>query len=253
MTPAQIYDVLEHTWPAAALNRDGPWMIRQGAGGGQRVSAATFEAATFSAATGAAVTDADIPQAEAAMQSLGQAPLFMIRHSEAELDKLLATRGYARHDPVVVYAAPVAALALPTPSPMSAFAAWPPLGIAAQIWADAGIGPGRLAVMDRTKGPKTTILGRVNDRVSGVAFVACHGHVAMLHALEVCSSQRRQGSANNIMRMAAGWAQDQGAQTLCLAVTEANIAARALYTSLGMEAVGQYHYRKKQPKEVPEQ
>lgn len=242
MTPELIYDVLEHSWPAAGLQRVGPWMIRKGAGGGQRVSAATAEAG---------VTDADIVGAEAAMQALGQEPLFMIRHSDAELDAMLAARGYARHDPVVVYAVPVAAL--PAPAPMSAFANWPPLNITAQIWADAGIGPGRLAVMDRAKGAKTTILGRVNDRASGVTFVACVGNVAMLHALEVCPSQRRQGSAINIMRMAAAWAQDQGAQTLCLAVTKANMAARTLYASLGMEVVGSYHYRKKQPKEVPAQ
>jgi GNAT superfamily N-acetyltransferase len=244
MTPERIYDVLEQTWPAAGLRNIGPWTIREGAGGGQRVSAATAEAA---------VADSDISEAEAAMQVLGQDPLFMIRRSDAELDRLLAARGYALHDPVVIYAAPVAALALPAPATMSAFAAWPPLGIAAQIWADAGIGLGRLAVMDRARGAKTTILGRVNDRASGVAFVACHSNAAMLHALEVCPSQRRQGSANNIMRMAAVWAQDQGTETLCLAVTQANTAARALYASLGMEAVGQYHYRKKQPKEAPEQ
>jgi ribosomal protein S18 acetylase RimI-like enzyme len=100
--------------------------------------------------------------------------------------------------------------------------------------------------MDRAAGPKTSILGRVNDRASGIAFVACHGKTAMLHALEVSPTQRRQGSANNIMRMAAIWAQDHGADQICLAVTEANDAARALYASLGMQAVGTYHYRKKQ-------
>lgn len=236
MTPAQIYKVLEDSWPAAGLQRVGPWMIRNGAGGGQRVSAATAEAV---------VTDADIAQAETAMQALGQAPLFMIRHDENDLDRLLTARGYVRHDPVVVYA--ISTAALPAPAPMSAFSNWPPLGIAAQIWADAGIGPERLAVMHRAKGAKTTILGRVNDRASGVAFVACVGDTAMLHALEVCPSQRRQGAAINILRMAAAWAQDQGAQTLCLAVTEANVAARALYASLGMAVVGNYHYLRKVP------
>ena len=236
MMPETVYEVLEHTWPAASIHRAGPWLIREGKGGGQRVSAATVEAP---------FDEADIPQAEAAMQSLGQDPLFMLRHSDGHMDELLAARGYRRHDPVVVYAAPTAMLAEPAPSGMAAFALWPPLSIAAQLWAEAGIGPGRLAVMERVKGAKTSILGRVNDRASGVAFVACHGKTAMLHALEVSPSQRRQGSANNIMRLAAGWAQKQGADTLCLAVTEANVPARALYASLGMDTVGTYHYRKK--------
>jgi N-acetylglutamate synthase len=238
MTPETIYDVLEHTWPAAGYQRLGPWLIRTGAGGGQRVSAATVEAA-FDAV--------DIAHAEAAMAALAQTPLFMLRHCDGYLDNLLGAYGYARHDPVVVYAAPVSELANPAPSSMAAFALWPPLGIARQIWADAGIGANRLAVMDRVTGPKTSILGRVNDRASGAAFVACRGNVAMLHALEVCPSQRRQGSANAIMRAAAVWAQDQGAEQLCLAVTETNAAARALYASLGMQAVARYHYRKKQP------
>jgi GNAT superfamily N-acetyltransferase len=236
MTPNVFYDLLEHTWPAASYQRHGPWLIREGKDGGQRVSATTAEAA---------VKDADIAQAEAAMQALGQSPLFMVRHSDAVLDGLLAARGYHRHDPVVIYAAPVAALATPTPSAMTAFPVWPPLNIVAQIWAEAGIGPGRLAVMERVVGPKTSILGRISDRASGVAFVACHGNAAMLHALEVCPNLRRQGSANNILRMAAIWAHNQGAEHLYLAVTAANDSARKLYASLGMEVVGKYHYRRK--------
>jgi len=236
MTSDAIYDVLEQTWPAASYARVGPWMIRAGAGGGQRVSAATVEAA---------FEDRDIPQAESAMEALGQAPLFMLRHSDGLLDEMLAARGYRRHDPVVVYAAPVADLASPVPSAMSAFPTWPPLSIAEQLWAEAGIGPGRLAVMGRVLGAKTCILGRANDRASGVAFVALHERTAMLHALEVSPTQRRQGSGRDIMRMAAVWAQDQGADRLCLAVIEGNASARALYSGLGMTVVGAYHYRKK--------
>lgn len=234
--PAQLYEALDATWPAAHMRQLGPWLIREGRGGGQRVSAATT--------TGPINAD-DIAQAETAMQALGQTPLFMIREGDRALDALLAARGYLRHDAVVIYAASVAVMADPAPSPMTAFAVWPPLSIAAQLWAEAGIDAGRLAVMDRAVGPKTTLLGRINDRAAGVAFVAVHGKIAMLHALEVCTSQRRQGSANKIMRMAAVWAQDQGAEVLCLAVTEANTAARALYASLGMSVVGNYHYRKK--------
>jgi len=236
VTPDAIYAVLEQTWPAASYARVGPWLIRAGAGGGQRVSAAT---------PAAAYEESDIPQAEAAMAALDQAPLFMLRHSDGRLDDMLAARGYLRHDPVVVYAAPVAELASPEPSPMAAFPTWPPLSIAVQLWEEAGIGPGRLAVMNRVTGPKTCILGRANDRASGVAFVACYDGCAMVHALEVSPTQRRQGSAQNIMRMAAVWAGAQGADTLCLAVTEANIPARALYAALGMTVVGAYHYRKK--------
>lgn len=226
----------EATWPAASLRRVGPWTIREGQGGGQRVSAASAAGDWM---------DADIPQAEAAMAALGQEPLFVIWQGETVLDAALAARGYRINDPVVAYSAPCAALADPAPPFLTAFPHWPALGIADALWAEAGTGPARLAIMRRCAGPKTVILGRSGDRAAGVAFVACHGREAMLHALEVVPALRRQGVAHNILRAAAGWALDQGADRLSLLVTEANAGARALYASLGMVVVGQYHYRKR--------
>lgn len=231
MTPEVLARVMEETWPPAARRRLGPFVLREGAGGGKRVSAASAEGA---------VTAADLDAAEAA--GVG---LFVLREGEAALDAALAARGYAVVDPVVAYAAPAARLAEPAPPPLSALPHWPPLAITREIWAEAGIGPARVAVMERAAGPKTVILARTNDHPVGVAFVALSGTVAMLHALEVRPAARRQGSANNILRAAAQWALDQGADTLSLVVTVANAPARALYASLGMEVVGQYHYRQR--------
>lgn len=234
MPPESLAAIMEATWPPAVTHTAGPWRIRDGQQGGQRVSATTAEAAW---------RPADIALAEAEMAALHQSPLFLIRETDAALDAELARQGYHVHDPVVAYAIPSAALA--PPDPMAAFAHWPPLAIATEIWADGGIGPARLAVMQRATGPKTAILSRQNDRPTGTAFVAIHQNTAMLHALEVAPQHRRQGSANIILRAAAAWAQDQGATTLSLVVTKANAPACALYASLGMEVVGNYHYRVK--------
>lgn len=233
--PIDLQAVAELTWPPATTHRAGPWTIREGRGGGQRVSAASAAADW---------TEADIPMAEAAMRALGQSPLFVLQPHEAALDAALAARGYALHDPVVAYAAPTDRLAATEPPFLSTFPHWPPLSVARQIWAEGGIGPARIAVMDRVDGPKTCILGRTGDRAAGAAFVAVHGNVAMLHALETVPDQRRKGCGHNILRAAGRWALDHGALTLALLVTERNVAARALYASLQMQVVGQYHYRK---------
>lgn len=225
-----LFAAMEATWPPAARQSLGPFCLRDGAGGGKRVSAASLEGS---------FTGADLDAAEAAMAQ----PLFLIRPGDEALDAALAARGYRVVDPVLAYAVPVAGIA--PPDLMTTFPHWPPMEIARALWSDAGIGPARLAVMERAAGPKCVILGRVQDRAAGVAFVACHGEVAMLHALEVAQALRRQGSAHNILRAAAAWAQDQGAVTLALVVTEANATARGLYASLGMNLVGQYHYRQK--------
>lgn len=232
MTPAEISAVMEATWPPALAQRVGPWMIRDGAGGGKRVSAATVEEDW---------TAADLPIAQSAMRGRGQAVLFLIRAGDTSLDTSLAAQGFRVVDPVTVYACPAADLA--APPGMTTFPHWPPLSIAGDLWAEGGIGPARLAVMNRAAGPKTAILARSGDRPAGVAFVAVHGPHAMLHALEITPSQRRQGSAHHIVQAAAAWALDHGAVTLSLAVTSQNTPARALYASLGMQAVGHYHYR----------
>lgn len=234
MTPELLAAVMEATWPPARALALGPFALRDGAGGGKRVSAATAEAAW---------TPADIDRAEAALAARGVPALFAIRQGEAALDAALAARGYAVVDPVVAYACPAASL--PAPPVMTTFAHWPPLAIARELWAEGGIGPARLAVMDRVAGPKAAILARQADRPVGVAFVALHGRCAMLHALEVTVPQRRQGAARHILQAAAQWTRDHGGDTLSLVVTEANAPARALYASLGMRGVGHYHYRQK--------
>lgn len=233
LDPATLADLMEATWPPAGRQVLGAFVLRDGKGGGKRVSAATAETGWDTA---------DLAKAEAAM---GEHPLFLIRAGDDALDQTLEQRGYRVVDPVLAYIAPVADLTGEGPRHMTTFPHWPPMQIAAALWADAGIGPARLAVMDRVQGAKTVILGRANDRASGVAFVACHAGHAMLHALEVAPALRRQGSAQNMLRAAAGWAKDHGAATLSLVVTEANTPARALYQRMGMVETGRYHYRQK--------
>ena len=238
IVPAKLlYGVLENTWPAANLATVGPWTIRNGKNGGQRVSATT--------ASGR-VAPGDLVQAEQAMNDLDQVQLFMIREGDETLDTMLAENGYQIKDPVTVYACPTHILTAEPPSRMSAFSIWPPLQIMKDMWAEGGVGPGRLAVMDRTPGPKMAILSRQNERAAGAGFVAIHGETAMIHAVEVISEMRRQGAGVNIMRAAAKWAQDAGATKISVVVTDANTGANALYANLGMTIVGHYHYRIKQ-------
>lgn len=243
MTPdvQTLYDVVEATWPPASTRRAGPWTVRDGAGGGKRVSAATADGP---------VTGSDIAAMEAAQAKLGQDPLVMLRAGEDDLDAMLAAAGYEIIDPVVLYAAPIDAVTGPHP-PVTAFPHWPPLAMTLDLWVEGGIGPERVAVMERAKGPKTAILARTEDTPAGAAFVAIHQDIAMIHALEVAPKLRRKGAARNMMRCAANWAQDMGARYFSLVVTEANSAARPLYASLNLKVVGNYHYRIKKPVKGP--
>lgn len=235
-TAQKLYEVCEATWPPATLQRLGAWTIREGQGGGSRVSAATEDWP---------VTDADLPAAEAAMRALEQVPLFQIREGEDKLDALLETHGYEIRDPVNLWAIPVKDLISDQPLPAgTVYAMWPPLELVREIWAEGGVGPARLAVMERAKTPKAAILVRVGDHPGGAGYVAIHDGIAMVHALHVVPEQRRRGAATLILRAAAKWAAENGADVLSLIVTQGNHAANPLYAGLGMRLVGHYHYRR---------
>ncbi|MFA8387447.1 MAG: GNAT family N-acetyltransferase [Pelagibaca sp.] len=236
MTPTvqTLYDVTEATWPPADRTPAGPWMLRNGAGGGKRVSAATAEADW---------SDDDLAAAETAMRLLGQDALFMIREGEEALDTALAARGYEVIDPVNLWLCPVDQLTDVQIPRVTAFAIWEPLAIMRDIWAAGGIGPERIAVMDRAEVPKTGILGRITDKPAGTAYCAIHDGIAMVHALEIPPAHRRKGMGVWLMRQAAHWAKANGADWMSVLCTQRNVGANGLYASLGMQVVGQYHYR----------
>lgn len=225
------------TWPAAETRRVGPWLLRRDGGGGRRVSAATLEGPF----------DGSQAAAAAAMRGWGQAPLFQIwpetvRPGNAALDAALEAEGYRLHDATRLMAAPVAVLAT-APWDVSVIAGPAPIALMREIWAAGGIGPGRVAVMERAAGPRAFLFGRLGDRPAACAFVACHGRTAMLHGLEVVAGARRQGVGTAVTRAAAAWAGTEGAEVLALAVLAANTAARAAYGRAGMQEAGRYHYR----------
>lgn len=244
MTPERLFAALDGTWsPVEIRVRDG-WVLRRGAGGGKRVSAATVEE------LGALP---DIPAAEAQMARMGQAPLFMIRAGDDALDAALARRGYVVVDPVVAMAAPAAQVAALPDDPLAAIDCTAPLAIMAEIWAAGGIGAARLAVMARSGRQRCYMLGRARDRAAGCLFVASdardgrnepHGSsVAMVHALEVAPGYRRGGVARQLVEKAALWAHESGASTIAAVTLERNAAARGLFRRLGFTEVAAYHYR----------
>ena len=204
-------------------------LLREGGGGGGRVSAATM--------AGPWTQD-----------DLGAASLWRVRSGEDALDAALAVRGLTIRDPTRLWWAAVDRLAPARPGRLTGFAIWPPIAVMRDLWAEGGIGAERLAVMARAPGPRTGLLARVSDRPAGVAFACAAGPIAVIHALEVAPGMRRRGAGASLLRFAAWWAGERGARHLALAVTEADEAANALYERAGMTAAPGYHYRvRKEP------
>ena len=225
----RLLRALDVTWAPAEIAETGGWTVRRGMGGGNRVSAAS----------GAG----EVQVAVDVLASWGQVPLFQLRPDQHDLDRELDELGYRVHEPVEFFAAPVTGMTGEQSHMAAAYRCHCRPAIMEEIWAAGGIGPERLAIMDRVGVPKQLLMSRAGDRPAGVAFAAVDGDVAMIHAIEVLPQFRRKGSATLLVEAAARFAAEHDAAWLALAVTRANTGAHAFYERLGMKRSGAYHYR----------
>lgn len=230
---AALAEAFEATWPAAEYRDAGGFRVGRGLGAGGRVSSARVIGDW---------AEADIDAAIAIHRDWDQKPVFRVLDDDAALAAALVGRGYTRETPTLIMESGLAALIDRPIPPITTFAVWPPLAIQREIWSAGNIKAARQAVMLRVPQPKAAILGRTEDRAAGSAFVAIHGNVAMIHALEILSDWRRKGLASWMMRQAAFWAAENGADRLGLAVSRGNEAAIALYCHLGFREAAGYAY-----------
>lgn len=228
MTPCikTLYETIDYTWPSVSSQVKQGWLVKNGLGGGKRVSA-----------TLQLDPQANIKSAEKMMKALGQDCLFMIRKNDSVLDHTLDKLGYNLIDPVIIFCSPTR---LVDKSYDKKFYATPNT-VMKRIWLNGGISSARLDIMERTKVPKTYIL--IDNKA--VAFVAIHKDIAMVHALEVLKEYRREGLAKRIMHKVNIWASINGAKFLSVITVKDNIPAKNLYHNIGMSEVGYYHYRLK--------
>ena len=224
-----LMQALDATWPPQRVWHDGPFLMRDGAGGGQRVSATFLK------------PGANPDEAIDLIHKM-ESPLFRVLEGDDDQARLLERAGLQRHDTTLFRVGPAADIAT-KPGPAKVFFGWPVLEAHRRVWAKGGIGPARIEVMQRAPGTKTALLGRLGDAPVATGFVAISGDIAMLHALEVLPEARRCGVGRTLTEAAADWAVSQGARWLGLAVTKANTGANALYEGLGLAHVGGYHYR----------
>jgi len=228
---AALFAAIDTTWPAFAFHRHNGWLLREGAGGGQRVSAATV-------LPGA--QNPDIGSAADKMHSMGQNALFMVRSQDGDLDARLAEQGYKIVDPVTILITPTESLlTMAGKQHQRVTTLNTPDTTAKEVWGNGGIYQPRLNVMARVKTAKTII----SAGYMGVAFAACHEGIAMVHAVEVSKNHRRKGVANALMHQAARWAMQHECTWLAVLTVRANTPACALYDRLKMKQAAAYHYR----------
>ena len=112
---SDLYEVVDHTWPAHHKISCGPWALREGRGRGKRMSAANLRSE---------IDMPDVSVAEKGMFELGQNRLFVIRDGDKKLDQILGEGAYKTIDAVNIYCTSCKELSHSTLPRLSAFDIW---------------------------------------------------------------------------------------------------------------------------------
>lgn len=167
----------------------------------------------------------------------------------ADLDRLLAERGYAKDSPTLVQY-----LSLAQPGTGTSAEADPRIHHAdepSQQWFEtlwSVEGPHDVAeqalsrsILART--PSNYVSLVADGRVEAVARLARVGNLGGIYAVATREDSRSRGHGRAIMQAVLIEAAARGLDGVWLQVVESNAVARKLYDSLGFETISGYHYR----------
>lgn len=223
------------TWPASTVLRRDGWLLRHCDRLRRRRSNSALPLGPFDDPD-AAIETVERFYAERSSPAIVQvSPL----EEHAELDELLAGRGYRADAPTMIMRTEREALLRACPE--QAF----------EVWLDAAPGPRWLDAVRAVGGRPEPSLSRVP---APAAFAtAVHGGVPVgvgmfavsdgwcgAYGMHTAPEWRRRGVAAALMRAAAGWA---SAERVFLQVETGNSVARSRYESLGFIRAHAYHYR----------
>ena len=170
----------------------------------------------------------------------------------ADLDAVLADRGYTTHSFTLVEAAalaPVAAASLPRADVRVDLADrlsddWLAVYQAVEAGSDHALAA-RQGILRRI-GPRAGYaLARLDGIAVGVALGVVERGWLGVFCMGTLAAARRRGVGASVLGALAAWALGEGASQAYLQVVAANAVARALYESVGFAPLYEYHYRQR--------
>jgi ribosomal protein S18 acetylase RimI-like enzyme len=216
-------------WPSTRAEQAGGWLLRHTPGVGKRRNNSALP-------SGPRVS---VDVAEAFYRDLGIPVTVQVSPAEehAELDAVLAARGYRHDAPTLVLTAPVAGVAAPDP----AVAIVPDLTPAWRAaYGNHAVGE---HVLDRITAPTGYASVTVDGEIAALGLLVAGDGLSGVFCMATSPRHRRRGLAASILRAGAAWSADQGAEVLYLQVEDDNEAALGLYRKVGFVHSHSYHYR----------
>jgi ribosomal protein S18 acetylase RimI-like enzyme len=165
----------------------------------------------------------------------------------ANLDALLAARGYTDTTPTLVQIAPLDALLAPAPYPAQVTEQFDEAWLAAYVAGEGERNPAKIAARRRmlqlVGPPAGFATATLNGELAAVAFgVAERGWLGVF-SVATRPELRGRGLAGAALGALATWAARQGVTQAYLQVMSVNAPALRLYERLGFRTCYAYHYR----------
>lgn len=242
-----------NAWPAAEVETCGGWRLRSTQGVTRRANSVWPNHDD-----GALPLEVRLAQVEAFYAARHLPTIYQICDAmqPAQLDAVLAARGYIHEAPSCVQIASLATLLERLPS----LRHYPTFEVEVSeefdpqwfdLYCDCE------AVSATAASVRRTILERITPLHGFVTLYADGAPAAVgmgvieaswlgIFSMATLPAYRRQGAARAILRTLAVWAQLYDAQSAYLQVMEHNVPAQALYAAAGFVTAYRYHYRVKE-------
>ncbi len=242
-----------HAWPASEVESCGGWQLRSAQGVTRRANSVWPNGED-----GALALETKLARVERFYAERNLPARYQICDAmqPAELDEVLAARGYAVEAPTAVQVAPLRALLerLPSLRHYPAFEvevseefdpAWFDLYCAAEQ-IDAQAAAVRRSILERIAPLHGFVTLYADATPAAVGLGVIEEGWLGVFSMATLPEFRRRGAARAILRTLAVWAQLYDAHSAYLQVTEENLPAQRLYASAGFRTAYRYHYRVKQ-------
>jgi len=244
--------IAANAWPAAEVELCGGWRLRSTQGVTRRANSVWPNQDD-----GALALDAKLAQVEAFYAARGLPAIYQICDAmqPAQLDEVLAARGYAHEAPTFVQTAPLPTLLERLPSlrhyptfeveVSEAFdGQWFDLYCVAEEVSEQAT-PVRQAILERIAPVHGFVTLYAAGRPAAVGMGVVEAGWLGIFSMATLPAYRRRGAARAILRTLAVWAQLYDARHAYLQVMAHNDAAQTLYAGAGFVTAYRYHYRVK--------
>jgi N-acetylglutamate synthase len=242
----RVEQTCRNAWPALRVVWFDDWQLHFGEGLTRRANSANPLCPDYRA------SEAFVPACEALYRRQDQPAIFRLPSIiDKALDRRLARLGYTSEGESLVRYGDIAGVEAVSDPAVQLFKEPTAEWFAAMTALQGHSLEQRLTYRRIVAGlavPAVFAILTVDGEAAALAYGALHDGLLCCESVVVDSRRRRRGFARRVLSTLAAWANEEGAEGICLEVEATNLPALALYDLIGLKTeLYRYHYRRQPP------